>query len=56
MCGHEEEVLLDQGGHKKCRLCGNEAMRRLNFGGGYNHTGQAHGRGIDRRGDKAAQT
>ena len=47
MCGHEEETLLDQGGHKKCRLCGNEAMRRMRFSGGHN---------TDRRGDKPPQT
>jgi len=47
MCDHEEEYLLDQGGHKKCRLCGNEAMRRMHFKDGHNR---------DRRGNKPPQT
>jgi hypothetical protein len=49
MCKHEEETVLDQGGHRKCRMCGNEAMLRLHFEGGYN-------RSRDARGDKPAQT
>jgi hypothetical protein len=47
MCGHEEEEILPTWGHKKCRLCGNEAMRRLHFEGGKNR---------DARGDKISQT